>query len=410
LYSGRGNPHPCGTGNADRAHKSVGGEGSQLQNEYRVGRIQPLDSVYWLIMSKDLEQQLKPEWIIENQEVCLVTGSAGFIGNRVVERLIQSGFINIRCLVRTQESLLKLRSQLDRDTRAANVEIVQGNLLSRDDCARAIHGARIIFHLAAGRGEKSYPDAFLNSVVTTRNLIEAALAGGCLERFVNVSSFSVYANRKKIGSRSLDESCPVDTSPQLRGDAYTFAKVKQDELVKRYGERCGLNYVIVRPGHVYGPGNPGISGRVGIDTFGRFLHLGGSNIIPFTYVDNCAEAIVLAGLCPGVAGEVFNVVDDKPFSSRRFLRSYKKNVRDFGSIYVPHWMSYLLCWLWESFSVWSEGQLPLAFNRRRWHAMWKQTRYSNKRLKERLGWTPRISTEEGMRRHFEACRVRGSDA
>ena len=34
----------------------------------------------------------------------------------------------------------------------------------------------------------------------------------------------------------------------------------------------------------------------GIDTFGVFLHLGGSNTIPFTYVDNCAEAIALAGL------------------------------------------------------------------------------------------------------------------
>ena len=67
----------------------------------------------------------------------------------------------------------------------------------------------------------------------------------------------------------------------------------------------------MRPGAVYGPGKSQLTGRIGIDTFGVFLHLGGSNQIPFTYVDNCAEAIILAGLVQGVDGEVFNVVDDE---------------------------------------------------------------------------------------------------
>ena len=85
--------------------------------------------------------------------------------------------------------------------------------------------------------------------------------------------------------------------------------------------------MIVRPGVVYGPGNKGITGRVGLGTFGLFLHLGGSNEIPLTYVDNCADAIVLAGIKGGVDGEVFNVVDDDLPTSRKFLRLYKKNVR-----------------------------------------------------------------------------------
>ena len=117
--------------------------------------------------------------------------------------------------------------------------------------------------------------------------------------------------------------------------------------------------------------------RVGIGTFGIFLHLGGANTIPFTFVDNCVDAIVLAGLTKGVDGEVFNVVDDDLPSSRRFLRLYKRNVRHFRSIYLPHVVSYALCSLWEAYSSWSEGQLPPAYNRRGWHAYWKKTRYSN---------------------------------
>jgi len=61
-----------------------------------------------------------------------------------------------------------------------------------------------------------------------------------------------------------------------------------------------------------------ITPRVGIDTFGTFLHLGGANQIPLTYVDNCAEAMVLAGIAPGIDGEVFNIVDDDLPSSGLF--------------------------------------------------------------------------------------------
>jgi nucleoside-diphosphate-sugar epimerase len=200
----------------------------------------------------------------------------------------------------------------------------------------------------------------------------------------------------------LDESCPLEEHPELRGDAYTFAKVRQEQLVTEYGKDAGLPYVLVRPGSVYGAKGD-ITGRVGISAFGPFLHLGGSNTIPFTYVDNCAEAIVLAGLVQGVDGEAFNVVDDDLPTSRKFLRLYKKSARNFKSIYVPHLMSYALCYLWEKYSKRSEGQLPLAFNRRRWHSEWKKTRYSNEKLKTRLGWRPKVSTAEGLRRYIEAC-------
>jgi nucleoside-diphosphate-sugar epimerase len=146
-----------------------------------------------------------------------------------------------------------------------------------------------------------------------------------------------------------------------------------------------------------------MTGRVGIGTFGIFLHLGGSNRLPLTYVDNCAQAIVLAGMTPGIDGEVFNVVDDDLPSSRRFLRLYKKEVRDFRSLYVPHAMSYTLCWMWQRYSQWSEGQLPATFNVRAWRAYWRKTDYRNNKAKTQLGWAPAVATSEGLRRYFASC-------
>jgi nucleoside-diphosphate-sugar epimerase len=121
-------------------------------------------------------------------------------------------------------------------------------------------------------------------------------------------------------------------------------------------------------------------------------------------VDNCAEAIVRAGLVRGIDGQVFNVVDDDLPSSRSFLRQYKRNVRRFTSLYVPHALSYALCALWEKYSYWSEGQLPLTFNRRSWRAFWRKTRYTNARLKASLGWAQEVSTADAMKLYFASCR------
>jgi len=335
----------------------------------------------------------------------LVTGANGFIGTRVVAMLLAHGFSRVRCLVRPTSDVSVLQRVVQ--PAGAQVEWMPGNLLSRDFCRRAMQGVSVTFHLAAGM-EKSFAGSFLNSVVTTRNLLEGAVADGGLKRFLNVSSFAVYSTVDMRRGQLLDETCPVETEHMERNDAYCFAKVKQDEIVMRYGRDHQVPYVIVRPGAVYGPGTrQKITARVGIDTFGVFLHLGGPNRIPLTYVDNCAEAIVLVGITRGAENQVFNIVDDDVPTSRAFLRLYKRNVRPFKSVYVPYRLFYLANWLWEKYSKWSQGQLPPAFNRRRCSAVYKGNRYTNRKLKELTGWQPRVPFTEASKRYFEYLRASG---
>jgi nucleoside-diphosphate-sugar epimerase len=351
---------------------------------------------------------MSSEYIALASDRILITGSNGFIGSKVVEKLLEYGFTNLRCFIRPSSHLVHLQNVLGKFDAGRNVKLVTGDLLSRDDCRKAAEDVSIIYHLAAGM-EKSFAGAFVNSALTSRNLMDAFLRYGQPKRFVNVSSFAVYSTLSLKRGDLLDESCPLEDAPQERFDAYGFGKLKQEELVKEYGSRYELPYVIVRPGYVFGPGKRELSSRIGISTFGFLIQVNGSQSLPLTFVDNCAGAIVLGGLKPNVDGEIFNIVDDELLTGRQFLKAYKKKVRSFRSIRIPYFAGYALCSLWEKYSKWSKGQLPPAFNRRRCDAEWKGNRYSNRKLKDRLGWKPRVPMEQAMDVFLGQFESNGSD-
>jgi nucleoside-diphosphate-sugar epimerase len=249
--------------------------------------------------------------------------------------------------------------------------------------------------LVAGRG-KSFPGCFQGSVITTRNLLDALIENRRLKRFVNVSSFAVYSRFQSKRGALWDEACPLEDNLDELHDAYAYGKLRQDELVQDYHQRFGVPFTIVRPGIVFGPGKMFIPGFVGMDTFGFFMHLGGGGRLPLTYVDNCAEAIVLAAFKPGVDGETFNVVDDEKMTSREFLAA-RKSVKSFFSVWIPYRLAYLGSVFWENYSKKSGGQLPPVFNRRRCAAEWQGNRYSNQKLRDRLGWKQKVPLAGAMK-------------
>ena len=217
------------------------------------------------------------DYIVSRDERILVTGSSGFIGTKVVATLLDYGFTDICCFVRPSSELSPLGKTLRQLNAEKKVKIVTGDLLSPDDCRKAAAGVSIIYHLAAGM-EKSFAGAFMNSALATRNLMDAFLDWGEPKRFVNVSSFAVYSNLSLKRGALLDETCPLEDAPQERFDAYGFGKLKQEQIVREYGNEHNLPYVILRPGYVFGPGKRELNGRVGINTFGFFIQVDGSHL------------------------------------------------------------------------------------------------------------------------------------
>jgi nucleoside-diphosphate-sugar epimerase len=346
-----------------------------------------------------LERSSDKRWIVDPSVPVLVTGAGGFVGSRVVAALLRMGFERVLCTVRRSSDLGLLQAGIPAE-QASRCHILEANLLSPDECRDAAADAQVVYHTVAGRG-KSFPACFQGSVISTRNLLDALIKHKRLKRFVNVSSFAVYSNFQMDQGAVWDETCPLECNVEERHDAYAYGKLKQDEIVQEYHERFGVPFTIVRPGIVIGPGKRAIPGFVGIDTFGFFMHMGGGGLLPLTYVDNCAEAIALAGLVDRVEGETFNVVDDELPTSRAFLRAYKRQVRRFRSVPIPYPVGYALCAMWEWYAKRSKGQLPPVFNRRMCAFAWKGNRYSNRKLKEELGWQCRVPMQEALRRYFE---------
>lgn len=336
----------------------------------------------------------------------LVTGAGGFLGRRIVERLLAHNVLDVRAMLRDPSKGAALEA-VAANFPSAHVELFAADLKNPTQLAAAVADVDLIVHAAAAM-KGSAAEMFLDSVVASRNLLDAIVAEARRSarrlRVVHISSFGVYGVPSLPRGATVDEATPLEQNPGER-DVYSFTKLRQEQLFWEYRDRFpdAIDLVVLRPGVIYGPGGSHFSNRVGLSMFGVFLHLGGSNLLPLTFVDNCAEAVVVAALSDQSSGEVYNVVDDDLVTSREYLRRYGREVRPLRAVPVPYplfaWGAKLL----ERYVHRSRGQLPAIFTPYKVRALWGGNRFSNRKLKS-LGWKPLVATREGLGRAFEHMR------
>lgn len=336
----------------------------------------------------------------------LVTGSNGFLGAALVGRLLARGEPEVRCFVRPggeRSRLQEVRQQYSEE----RSPLVEGSLGSVEAAAAAIAGVDTIYHLAAGlRGTPA--DMCLNTVVASKNLLEAVVRSSKRPKIVLVSSFGVYGVADLSAGALVDESTPLEANPTWR-DSYSQTKLRQEQLFWQYQREHDLQLVVLRPGVIYGPGNSGISARIGLQLPGLFLYLGRDNPLPLSYVDNCAEALAVAGSAPQAVGQVYNVHDDDLPTCREYFDAFRREVSALRYVPVPYPALLGLSTLVQRYHHFSKGQLPAVFTPYKTASSWKGNRFSNAKLKA-LGWQQLVTTEEGMRRTFEYQRAAAQSA
>ena len=330
----------------------------------------------------------------------VVTGAGGFLGGALVERLLAHGVREVGVVTRPGGKRTRLDEAASRYPNS-RLRFIEANVIAPADARKAVEGADVVYHLAAAM--KGAPaDMYLNGVVGTKTLLEAIAAGKRKTRVVLVSSFGVYGVADQGRGALVNEDTPLESHPERR-DVYSQVKLRQEQLARELAPKLGLDLVVLRPGVIYGPGGSAFSSRVGLNLFGVFLSLGGSNLLPLSYVDNCAEAIVVAGQAPGAAGQAYNVNDDDLPTCRDYLREYKKQVTPVRSVPVPYPVLKMLSVGVERYHRWSKGQLPAIFTPYKSATMWGGNQFDNSKIKT-VGWKQLVPTEEGMRRTFEWLR------
>jgi nucleoside-diphosphate-sugar epimerase len=329
----------------------------------------------------------------------LVTGGTGFLGRRVVLALLGAGY-RVRCLVRSDTRAGELTRQIPIALRP-RAEMRLGRLQDISARAELFDGCDGVVHLA-GRLSGSTSTLFVANVIGTRLLVNAALERR-VGRFVLMSSLGVYGTAPMPPGSVLDESCPIDPKPHLR-DPYSHSKIAQEHVAWDAYRHQQLPLVVLRPGVLFGPGRSFLSGRVGIRVGPLLVRMGGSRIAPYSYVDNCAQAVASAATARNIEGQAFNIVDDQLPTADELFAAYSTHVARVRSFTVPQWAIGSVAGIYERYASQSAGQFPRVLTRYRASSQWKPLQYSNEHAKRVLGWRPAIAFADGLHRTVSALR------
>jgi nucleoside-diphosphate-sugar epimerase len=234
-----------------------------------------------------------------------VTGGSGFIGGKLIERLVADGN-EVRALARSEGS--------GRKVAALGAEPVIGDLADRAALQAGAEGCEVTYHAAAKVGDWGpWPEFLRDTVEGTRNVIEASAAAGA-RRLVHVSTEAVLI--------AGDPLVNVDERKPRRPDSkayYPRSKAMAEEIAVN-ASRDGFETVVVRPRFVWGAGDetllPELTGMV---KSGRFAWIGGGrHRTDVAHVDNVVHGLRLAAE-KGGAGEIYFVTDDEPAVFRDFV-------------------------------------------------------------------------------------------
>jgi len=328
-----------------------------------------------------------------------VTGATGFVGSQVVAAARARGH-DVVAVVRPARPVPALDD---------GVEPARVDLRSRRGVAESLAGVDAVIHLAAAKAG-DFATQFAGTVVATENLLTAMDEAGAT-RLVGVSTFSVYDYRGIEPGTVLDEDSPIDRSPALR-DEYARTKLVQEQLYRDFGDGDGRRCVIVRPGMIYGPGNLWHD-LLGAGLGPRYLRIGSRATLPITYVENCADAIVLAAgrladPTSTIDGEVINVVDDDLPTQERYAQAVAARTEVPRTIKLP-WpvvrtVADVLA-LANRRLLGGRAKFPGIAVPDRLDARFKPLRYTNRKAKDLLGWEPRFDLDEAIERSLAAERA-----
>jgi UDP-glucose 4-epimerase len=311
----------------------------------------------------------------ENQMRALITGVAGFIGSTLAETLLRDGVdvVGIDAFTDYYSRRVKERN-LAGPAAHPRFRFIEG-AIADVDVRRAVADRTHVFHLAAQAGvRKSWGRDFdvyvTHNINATQLLLEAVCASASeLERFVYASSSSVYGDNCSIPMR--EDALPQPVSP------YGVSKLAAEQLCYLYFINYGIPAVSLRYFTVYGPRQRPDMGfhkflRAVIEGRPIAVYGDGEQTRDFTYVADAVAATIAAGL-RGVPGQVYNIGGGTRVSVNGVIDMIAR----------------------------VSGRCPAVVREPDQKGDMRHTFADTKRAREDLGFSPRVTLEEGLAAEYE---------
>ncbi|MDJ0869026.1 MAG: SDR family oxidoreductase [Myxococcota bacterium] len=302
----------------------------------------------------------------------LVTGGAGFIGSHLVDRLLADGW-----QVRVIDDFSSGREQ-NLELAGDRIELVRADFTEPEVADAAVDGVEVVFHQGA---VPSVPRSVAEPLRTNRanvdgtlQLLESARRAG-VRRLVYAASSSAYGDTEVLPK--------IETMPAQPRSPYALQKYAGEVYCRLYCELYGLETVALRYFNVFGPRqNPKSQYAAVIPLFATAclrgeaptIHGDGEQTRDFTFVADAVEANVLAADAPKAAGHVMNVAQGRQTSLNQLLARIQEIA---GSAVEP-----------------VRGPARPGDVR--------DSLADLARARELLGYEPRTSLDEGLRRTIEA--------
>jgi len=243
----------------------------------------------------------------------LVTGATGFIGSKLVSALLAEEY-DVTVLVRASKSASRYswRNLVNLIETDLTNDLSLMSAVKSESFSTVLHLAAVVRRISRRISKDEY---FKVNVMGTYNICQLCVSKGA-KRMVFLSTADVHGsiprNRTPINERY--PYCPTD--------AYSKTKTMAEKLVMRFWQEKGLNAIILRPTHVYGPNDPGFIPKM--FELVRYLPsvpiIGdGRTLKHFVYIDDLTN-LILNAIDSKVSGRAYLVADDTPLTISDFLR------------------------------------------------------------------------------------------
>lgn len=312
----------------------------------------------------------------------LLSGGAGFIGSYIAKKLLEQkdevvihdAFLNyISPFKSNYEKLLRLRFEGIKD----KVELIRGDIRHKGRLLKILrhHKPDVVVLLAAlpiATVSNIYSeDAMGINLNGTVNVLESIREVPSIKRIIYTSSSMIYGNFVRIPAKEDDPKNPLDV--------YGGTKLSGEILTKVFSKQYGMKYTIIRPSAVYGPtdANRRVT-QIFIENALKgeplVLHDGGISKLDFSYVEDVADGFVLVLKSDKAENQTFNITKGEGRSLRELAEIVK--------VHIPTAKV-------EYKEVSKEEKRP------------ERGALDITKAKSLLGYNPKYSLEEGMKKYIE---------